>query len=101
LIEHFEQEHQAAIAEAERRQALFEAAGHAQNLRPLVRQHYAQQAKLPVRPPPPPTAAQRAEAESEARRMLGERFPGVDLDLPGFKGFVDMEAEKILRKNAA
>jgi hypothetical protein len=50
---------------------------------------------------PAPTSAQRAEAEVQARRALGEQFPGVNLDLPGFKGLLRMEVDKILRTNAA
>jgi len=100
LIEHFEQEHQAQIAEVERRRVLTEA--RQQPLPPMSippQQH-------PQQPPPRastpiPTSSQRAEAEAQARRALGEQFPGVNLDLPGFKGLLRMEVDKILRANAA
>jgi hypothetical protein len=55
----------------------------------------------PIAQQPAPTSAQRAEAEVQARRALGEQFPGVNLDLPGFKGLLRMEVDKILRTNAA
>lgn len=92
LIEQFEREHQAAIAAAERRHA---------------RQAPSAPATSPVpatsRQPEPrvPTQAQRAAAEAEARRALGHRFPGVNLDLPGFAGLLRMEVDKLLRAHAA
>ncbi len=100
LIEQFENEHQAEIAEAERRRLLVEFRSQAQVPAPPV----DQPRPLPrVSPAPPlvPTSAQRAEAEARARRTLEEKFPGVNLDLPGFKGLVRMEVDKILRANAA
>ncbi len=100
LIEQFEQELQAEVAEAERRRLLLEARQSLQTLPLLPQRQHAQQP--PARPPPPlPTPTQRAEAEAQARRKLAEQFPGVNLDLPGFKGLVRMEVEKILRTNAA
>jgi hypothetical protein len=100
LIDQFEQEHQAQIAEAERRRVLLE-----------TRQHPKVPESMPPRqvpkptpsraPPPAPTSAQRAEAEVQARKALGAQFPGVNLDLPGFKGLLRMEVDKILRTNAA
>jgi len=96
LIEQFEQEHQAAIAEAERRRML---------LAQRLTQHALPSIQRPVvqrRPEPRlPTPAESAEAEARARRFLAERFPGVDIDLPGFKGLLHLEVEKILRTNAA
>lgn len=100
LIEQFEQEHQARIAEAERRRALLESRQPYQAPATLPLQQ--RQRTQPARPLPHiPTPAQRAEAEAQARRTLGERFPGVNLDIPGFKGLVSMEIDKILLTNAA
>lgn len=100
LIEQFEQEHLARIAEAERRRALLESRQHVQA--PVLtgqppRAHQPAVSALPRIPTP----AQRAQAEAEARRSLGQQFPGVNLDLPGFKGLVRMEIDKILRTNGA
>ena len=100
LIEQFEQEHQAQIAEAERRRALLEARQPPQAPASMPQPQHAQQPAARA-PPPIPTSTQRAEAEAQARRTLGEQFPGVNLDLPGFKGLVRMEVDKILRANAA
>jgi hypothetical protein len=100
LIEQFEQEHQAQIAEAERRRVLLEARQHTQAPAPMPPRQQAQHSP-PRAPPLIPTSAQRAEAEIQARRTLGEQFPGVNLDLPGFKGLLRMEVDKILRTNAA
>ena len=100
LIEQFEQEHRAQIAEAEKMRALMESRQAPRPPALMPQRQYAQQ--LAARAPPLiPTPALRAEAEGQARKALGERFPGVNLDLPGFKGLVSMEVEKILRKNAA
>ena len=104
LIEQFEKEHQAQIAEAERRRVLLEARQHPQVRAPMPpRQQppHSPPHSPPRAPPPVPTSAQRAEAEVQARRALGEQFPGVNLDLPGFKGLLRMEVDKILRTNAA
>ena len=98
LIEQFEQEHQAQIADAERKRALFESRQQHQATASVPQNQQAQQTAARA-PPPVPTPAQRAEADAEARRALGERFPGVNLDLPGFKGLVRMEVENILRKS--
>ena len=100
LIEQFEQEHQAQLAEAERRRAILEARQHPQAPASIPPRQLPQQTP-PRAPPPVPTSAQRAEAEVQARRALGEQFPGVNLDLPGFKGLLRMEVDKILRTNAA
>ena len=100
LIEHFEQEHRAQVAEAERRRALLEVRQHPQPPTSLPPRQHPQQPP-PRAPTPVPTSAQRAETEAQARRTLGEQFPGVNLDLPGFKGLLRMEVDKILRANAA
>jgi hypothetical protein len=100
LIEQFEQEHQSQIAEAEQRRARFEARQHPQAAASLPARHPPLQALARARPPVP-TLAQRAEAEIQARRTLAEKFPGVNLDLAGFKGLLRMEVDKILRTNAA
>ena len=100
LIEQFEQEHQAQIAEAERRRAVLEARQQPQAPASMPSRQILQQTP-PRAPPPVPTSAQRAQAEDQARKTLGERFPGVNLDLPGFKGLLLMEVDKILRTNAA
>jgi hypothetical protein len=100
LIEQFEQEHQAQIAEAERRRALMASRLAQQAPVQTPQQRHAHQ--LAARAAQVvATPAQRAEAEAQARKTLGEQFPGVNLDLPGFKGLVSMEVDKILRKNAA
>ena len=100
LIEQFEQEHQAEIAEAERRRELMASRQAQQVPVQAPQQRHAHQ--LAARAAPiVATATQRAEAEAQARKTLGERFPGVNLDLPGFKGLVSMEVDKILRQNAA
>jgi hypothetical protein len=99
LIEQFEHELQAEVAEAERRRLLLEARQTPQALPLLPQRQHVQQP--PPRPPlPVPTPSQLAEAEAQARRELAERLPGVNLDLVGFKGLVRMEVEKILRANA-
>ena len=100
LIEQFEQERQAQIAEAERRQALMASRQAHQAPEQTPQQRHASQLATRAMPVVA-TPAQRAEAEAQAREALGEKFPGVNLDLPGFKGLVSMEVEKILRKNAA
>ena len=100
LIEQFEKERQAQIAEAERRRVLLEVRQHPQVPASMPPRQQPQHSK-PRAPPPVPTSAQRAEAEVQARRALGEQFPGVNLDLPGFKGLLRMEVDKILRTNAA
>ena len=100
LIERFEQEHQAEIAEAERRRLLMQSRSQSQVQDPLVHQPRASP-RLASAPPLVPTPAQRAEAEAQARRALEEKFPGVNLDLPGFKGLVRMEVERLLREHAA
>ena len=95
LIERFEQEHQAEIAEAERRRALEESRKLSQVPSPPVHQLPA----LPRVAPAPafvPTPAQLAQAQAQARGALEKRFPGANFDLPGFKGLVRMEAEQIL-----
>ena len=96
LIERFEQEHQDEIAEAERRRLLAESRSQSQ-----VPALLAKQPRVAPAPPVAPTTAQRAQAEAQARRTLEERFPGVNLDLPGFKGLVRMEVDRLLRTNAA
>jgi len=100
LIEQFEQEHQAQIAEVERRRAQIDSR---QPHRAPASMPQLQRPSIPAARSPPPvtTPTQRAEAEIQARRALGERFPGVNLDLPGFKGLVDLEVDRILRTNAA
>ena len=100
LIEQFEQEHQAEIAEAERRRELLEARQHLHAPTSTPPHQHPQQSP-PRAPPPVPTPAQRTEAEAQARKRLGEQFPGVNLDLPGFKGLLRIEVDKILRANAA
>ena len=100
LIERFEQEHQAEIAEAERRRLLVESRSHSQVPAPLLHQPRALP-RVALALPLIPTPAQRAEAESQARRTLEQKFPGVNLDLPGFKGLVRMEVERLLRTHAA
>ena len=100
LIEQFEQEHQTHIAEVERRRALLEAHQHSLVAASLPHPQHLHQPAAKA-PPPIPTPSQRTEAEAQARRTLGEQFPGVNLDLPGFKGLVRMEVDKILRANAA
>jgi hypothetical protein len=107
LIEQFEQEHQAEIAAAERRRALLEARQAAQAAAPLqTGSHPLLPPAVPPKPPPTPpqrapapvpTAAQRAEAEARARLVLGQLYPGANLDLPGFKGLLRLEADRILR----
>ena len=100
LIEQFEQEHQAQIAEVERRREQIDSR---QAYRTPASMPQQQRSSIPPArsPPPIPTPTQRAEAEIQARRALAERFPGVNLDLPGFKGLVGIEIDKILRVNAA
>ena len=100
LIERFEQEHQDQITEAERRRVLLEARQYPPAPTSVPPRQHPQQSP-PRAPPPIPTSAQRAKAEAQARRTLGEQFPGVNLDLPGFKGLLRMEVDKILRTNAA
>jgi hypothetical protein len=100
LIEQFEQERQAQIAEAERRRVLLESRQHPQLSTSQPPRQHPQQSP-PRTPPPMPTPAQRAEAETQARKTLGEQFPGVNLDVPGSKGLLRMEIDKILRANAA
>lgn len=97
LIEHFEREHQAEIAEAERRRER-QAAQHARleidwNAR-------RQQAQRMVERAQGPTPGQVAEAENEAREALVRQFPNVDFGMPGNKGWVRMHARKILRAKA-
>lgn len=36
-------------------------------------------------------------AETDARRILNERFPGLDFDSPGFNGLLQMQIDRILR----
>ena len=100
LIEQFEQEHQAQIAQAERRRLLLESRQHPRAPTSMPPRQNPQH-NPPTAPPPIPTSAQRAEAEAQARKTLGEQFPGVNLDLPGFMGLLRMEVDKILRTNAA
>ena len=100
LIEQFEQEHQAEIAEAERRRSMLAAKPGQQTPAQTPQERHAHQ--LAARAAPVvATPVQRAAAEAQARQRLGEQFPGVNLDLPGFKGLVSMEVDKILRTNAA
>jgi len=89
LIELFEAERLAAIAKVESRRV------PPPPERPLVTLTVPVQQKLE------PSREQRGAAEIEARRNLAEKFPGVDLSLPGFKGLLRLEIEKVLRKNAA
>lgn len=101
LIERFEAEHYAEVAAAEKRRSLSES--HQQfriSTPPPLQPQCALRQAAPA-PPLIPNPARRAEAEVQARRALEERFPGVDLDLPGFKGLVQMEVERLLRAKAA
>ncbi|WP_149028987.1 addiction module protein [Serpentinimonas barnesii] len=100
LIEQFEREHQAEIADAERRRALIESWQPSKTLASTLQGQHEQQPP-PKDPPPIPAPTQNTEAEAQARRTLGKKFPGVNLDLPGFNGLFRMEVEKILRANAA
>ena len=63
------------------------------------------QQDIPATPPPvqrrTPSTAQRAAAELQARSNLAFRFPGINLDLPGFKGLLWLEVERILRDSEA
>ena len=54
-----------------------------------------------VRKPDPFTAAQRAQVEPEARDTLNARFPGIDLNSPGFNGLLQSEIDRILRARMA
>lgn len=88
LVEIFEAERLAAIAKAQSRRGPLPE-------RPLVTP------AVPVQQKVGPSREERGAAEAEARRSLAEKFPGVDLELPGFKGLLRLEIEKVLRKNAA
>lgn len=103
LIEKFELEHQTSIVEAQRKRELADQSRNSAKLLQSQPHYQLPIAKptvwVPPTPPVVPTAAQRREAEVEAFRVLSERFPGVNLDAPGFKGLIRMEAEKILRRN--
>lgn len=91
LIEKFEREHQEELARAEsRRSPVAEPTEH--------RSHQAPQGSLFGEAPA--AGISRSEAEAIARKRLTERYPGVNLDLPGFKGLVYLETERILRENA-
>ena len=100
LIEQFEREHQAELAEAEKRRLLV-AERQALSSSSAALQYQSARQPIATPHPPVPTSMQREEAEAQARKNLRERFPGVNLDLPGFTGLVRMEVEKILRANAA
>ena len=105
LIERFELEYQASILEAQRKRELAEANRNAaKNARSESHNRFnlpSPVAWVPPAPPVVPSAAQRREAETEAMRVLREKFPEANLDAPGFKGLIKMEVEKILRKNAS
>ena len=93
LIARFEAEHQAEL-------------DHIAQAAAILRAKQAAQLEQPQRAPEKPARRQPTEAERsvayvEARRALQQRFPGVELDRPGFKGLLDMEAEKLLAKSAA
>lgn len=101
LIAHFEAEHQAQLE----RMAQAAAALRAQATARPVQAREAREAlgarEAPEKPfRPPPTEAERSVAYVEARHSLQLRFPGAELDRPGFKGLLDMEAAKILAKGS-
>ena len=92
LIERFEREYQTAIAAAEQKRSLLASRMVAMSEAPISNRREV---------PRSPTPGQRAQAEVEARGSLAVQFPGVNFDLPGFKGLLRMEIDKILRENAA
>lgn len=92
LIEKFEREHQEELARAESRRSA------AAKLDAERRSNYAPQGSLFGQAAP--SAMSQSEAEAIARKRLAERHPGVNLDLPGFKGLVFLEIERVLRENA-
>ena len=92
LIERFEREFQTAIAAAEQKRSLLASRLDAMSEAPIGNRREV---------PRSPTTGQRAQAEVEARKSLAAQFLGVNFDLPGFKGLLRMEIDKILRENAA
>jgi hypothetical protein len=43
----------------------------------------------------------RTEAETIARTKLSRDFPGIDLNMPGWSGLLELEVQRIIRQNAA
>jgi hypothetical protein len=93
LIEKFEREHREELARAEARRSA------AAELDTKLQRARTPQGSL-FGLAPASAARSRSEAEAIARRRLAERYPGVNLDLPGFKGLVQLEIERIVRENA-
>ncbi len=93
LIEKFEREHQEELARAEARQLATPAP------RPEPPPDQAPQGTLFAETPT--STIPRAGAEVMARKRLAERHPGVNLDLPGFKGLLRLEIERVIREGAA
>ncbi len=92
LVEEFEREHQEEIMR-------LEALRIAKTERHSCLQRI-QATQTPLFAHPPTTTMQSSEAEAIARKRLAERFPGVNIDLAGFKGLLAMEISKIIRENA-
>ena len=98
LIAHFEAEHQAQLERMAQAAAALRAQATA---RPVQARDAPDARKAPEKPVRPlPTDAERSVAYVEARHSLQLRFPGAELDRPGFKGLLDMEAAKILAKGS-
>ena len=95
LIQRFESEQAAELAKAQARVI---------NRPPAITRSWTQ--PPPAKPVPTPklpqfTPAERASVEPEARRLLDEKFPGLDFDSPGFTGLLQMEIDRILRGRMA
>src|SRR5690606_20130128 len=93
LIQRFESEQAAAVAKEKARVI---------DRPPATTRSWTPPAR-PVSTPKLPqfTAAERASVEPEARRLLDEKFPGLDFDSPGFTGLLQMEIDRILRGRMA
>ena len=98
LIAQFEAEHQAQLERMAQAAAALRVQATA---RPMQAPKALETRQVPEKPfRPPLTEAERSAAYAEARHSLQLRFPGAELDRPGFKGLLDMEAAKILAKSA-
>ena len=93
LIESFEREHQAELARLEALQIAnetrYDASAHSVQV----------QLTMPLAQPSAPTLRW-SDAEAIARERLGQKYPGVNMDLPGFKGLLLMEIKSVIRENS-
>lgn len=93
LIDAFESEHQDELACADASQPAVERCAidvhnSGTNQRPLFGERHA-------------SAGTRSAAEAVARERLAKRYPGVNINLPGYIGLVSMEIEAVVREMVA